>query len=290
MKMAMKKRPKYYVPAVAKTLVILETLAASERPMTLQGLTEQTRLPKSSVYAILATLETHQYVERDVSGLFRLGAKVSQIAAPKHAPNLSRFFHQAARTIVEECGETVQLAILDQIEVIYVAREDGTQPVQLVSHIGKRLPAHATGLGKVLLAAFSDESLNALYAGRQLATLTPYTINSLSQLKSELRLVRSQGFAHDNQESAVGLECLAAPIYDQTGQIVAAMSASFLSARADAGHSERIQKLVMEGAREISQRMGWNPADEPSVIEPAAASAGDSRPAEPAPETKRILV
>jgi IclR family KDG regulon transcriptional repressor len=187
----------------------------------------------------------------------RLGPKAVQIgAAAKRTTNLSQLFHQTARKIVEEIGETVQLTILDQAEVIYVAREDGTQPVQLASNIGGRLPAYATASGKVLLAALPDESLDALYARRPLPTLTARTISSLNQLKPELSLVRERGYAHDNQETSEGLECLAAPIYDRTGQVVAAISISFLSVRASPEHLQSILGLVQRAAQAISEQMG----------------------------------
>ena len=189
--MPAEKNSKYYVPAAAKTVQILEALAETEKPVSLQELTERTGLPKSSVYVILATLETLRYVERDAAGMFRLGPKAVQIgAAATQNTNLSQHFHQAARRIVDECGETVQLAILDQTEVIYVAREDGTQPVQLLSNVGRRLPAHATGLGKALLASLPEDYLDVLYARRQLSVLTPNTISSLNQLKADLDLTR----------------------------------------------------------------------------------------------------
>jgi DNA-binding IclR family transcriptional regulator len=256
--MTLKKRPKYYVPAVAKTITILEALAASDDPVNLQTLTELTGLPKSTVYSILATMEMHQYVERDNANTYRLGLKALQIgAAATQTANVSQLFHEAARRIVKACGETVQLTILDQTEVIYVAREDGTQPVQLASNIGGRLPAYATASGKALLSALPSESVDALFAGRSMPTLTGHTVNSLSQLKEILRSVRENGYAHDDQETAEGLECFSAPIFDRTGQVVAAISVSFLSARASPEHSQRILQLLKTAAYEISTHMGW---------------------------------
>jgi DNA-binding IclR family transcriptional regulator len=257
--MPLKTLPKYYVPATAKTLQILEALAFFENPVTLHDLTAHTGLPKSSVFVILSTLETLRYIERDAANNYRLGPKAIQFGAiATQTTNLNQLFHQAARKIVEECGETVQLAILDQTEVIYIGREEGTRPVQLVSRIGRRLPAHATGLGKVLLAALPDETLDALYDKPALPALTANTIRSVNQLKVELSLVREQGYAHDNQESAVGLNCLAAPIYDHSGQAVAAISVSFLSARASPDHCQCILRSVQRAAQEISERMGAN--------------------------------
>lgn len=265
---------KYYVPAVAKTLQILEAVAASERSVTLPSLTEQTHLPKSSIYCILVTLEMHQYVERDAANAYRLGLKALQLgAAAAQTTNLSSFFHEAARKIVRNCGETVQLTILDQTEVIYVAREDGTQPVQLASNIGGRLPAYATASGKALLATLPKASLDALFAGRPLPKLTEHTIGSLSQLRAELSLVHEQGYAHDDQETSEGLECFAAPIYDRAGQVPAAVSVSFLSARATPERCDNILTSVKTAAREISERMGWS-----------TASATQRQPPAPSPD------
>ncbi len=256
--MPSKEHPKYYVPATAKTLQIMEALAMSKEPLSLQDLTEHTGLPKSSIFAILATLETLQYVERDALNMFRLGLRTLQLgAAATETTNLSQLFHETARKIINECGETVQLTILEQTEVIYVAREDGTQPVQLASNIGGRLPAYATAAGKALLAALPVESLNALFSGRSLPTLTPHTISSLKELKEELRRVAERGYAHDNQEVSEGLECYAAPLFDRTGRVIAAISVSFLSARAKPEHSQVILASVKKSAQEISERMGW---------------------------------
>ncbi len=281
--MASTKRSKYYVPAVAKTIAILEALAGSDNPVTLQALTEHTGLPKSSVYAILATLEMHQYVERDAANTYRLGLKALQIgAAATQTANVSQLFHQAARRIVKTCGETAQLTILDQTEVIYVAREDGTQPVQLASNIGGRLPAYATASGKTLLAALPTEALDQLFAGRSLPTLTARTINSLGQLKRDLQHIREVGYAHDNQETSDGLECVAAPIFDRNGQVVAAISCSFLSARSNPEYFQRILQLVKTAAYEISTHMGWrapngNRQQSPLLASTASRVAVESR-------------
>jgi IclR family transcriptional regulator, KDG regulon repressor len=255
--MVLKESKKYFVPAAAKTLKILETLAYNGKPLTLQYLTEYTGLPKSSVFSILTTLETLGYIERDTANRFQLTLKVVQFgAAATHSSNLPQLFHQAAQKIVKECGETVQLAILDQTDVIYIGREDGTQQVQLFSQIGRRLPAHATGLGKAMLATFSENTINKLYDSKQFSSFTVNTITSLEQLRAELRLSRERGYAIDNQELALGLQCIAAPIYDHTNQAIAAISVSYLSARASQEHYQCLLKLVLSAAKEISERMG----------------------------------
>jgi DNA-binding IclR family transcriptional regulator len=127
----------------------------------------------------------------------------------------------------------------------------------LASNIGGRLPAYATASGKALLATLPEGTLDTLFAGRSLPSLTAHTISSLDELRADLRLVCERGYAHDNQEVSEGLECFAGPIFDRTGRGVAAISISFLSARAKPEHSEHILASVKKAAQEISERMGW---------------------------------
>ena len=257
MNMMPNKTPKYFVPATAKTLRILEALAILGKPVTLQRITEDTGFPKSSIFSILVTLESLRYIERDSDNRFNLGPKSVQFgAATLQSTNLGLLFHQNAHKIVEECGETVQLAILDRAEVIYIGREDGTREVQLVSHIGRRLPAHATAIGKAMLSTLPDEIIDEIYNGQDLPGLTANTIRSIDQLKAELNRIRKQGYAHDNEETSKGLQCLAAPIIDKTGRAVAAISVPFLSARATPEHFDCIFTAVKRSAKEISERMG----------------------------------
>lgn len=250
-------RTPYRVPAVLKALLILEELAASDAPRSLKDLSARTCLPKSTVYAILATLEARRYVERDPAGAVRLGLKAFEVgSAYTRDISLTEAFHQTARRLVAESGETIQLAILDGADVVYIAREDGTQPVRLFSFVGKRLPAHATALGKVLLAALLDPSLDSLLSERPLRKLTARTISSIHKLKSELATVRERGYAHDDEETADGLQCLAAPIFDHACQVRAAMSISVPTARMDPPRFARNLHLIQDGAREVSERLG----------------------------------
>jgi IclR family transcriptional regulator, KDG regulon repressor len=259
-----KKTPKYFVPGTAKTLQILEALAILGKPVTLQRLTEYTGLPKSSIFSILVTLELLRYIERDSDNKFNLGPKSVQFgAAALQSTNLSLIFHQYARKIVEECGETVQLAILDRSEVIYIAREDGTREVQLVSHIGRRLPAHATAIGKAMLSILPDEIIDEFYDSQNLPGLTANTIRSVDQLKTELDRIRKQGYALDNEETSEGLQCLGAPIIDKTGKAIAGISVPFLSARATPEHYNCILTALKRSAKEISERMGAYISDQP---------------------------
>ena len=247
------------VKSAARVLDILEHLARSDRDLTLTEIATALRLPKSSTWLLLQTLVGGGYLEAvSPSGPFSLGPKVMELAgAYTRKVSLLQCFPTVARAVVDACQETVQLAVLSGTEVLYLAKEDGTRPVRLVSDTGRRLPAHAPALGKVLLAYLSDEEVDRRYAGRALPKLTAHTIATLPDLKRELALVRSRGYAVDNEEVVEGLLCFAAPVRDAKGRVVAAMSVAVPKHRVGDGEAETYAGLIVQAAGELSRRIGY---------------------------------
>ena len=247
------------VKSAARVLEILEYLAGSDRDLTLTEIATALRLPKSSTWLLLQTLIGSGYLESaSPSGPFSLGPKVMELAgAYSRKVSLLQCFPTVARAVVDACQETVQLAVLSGTEVLYLAKEDGTRPVRLVSETGRRLPAHATALGKVLLAYLSDEEVDRRFVGRSLPRLTAHTITSIPDLKRELAVVRARGYAVDNEEVVDGLLCFAAPVRDAQGRVVAAMSVAVPQHRVGSGEPERYAGLIMQAAGELSRRIGY---------------------------------
>ncbi len=247
------------VKSVIRSLDILELLAQSDRALTLTEIATVLALPKSSTYLLLQTLASRGYLEMlSSSGPFELGLQVMQLAgAYTRKADLLRKFPAVARDSVAACQETVQLAVLSGTEVVYLGKEDGTQPVRLVSDIGKRLPAHATALGKVLLAALPEAELEARYSHNHFVRMTPKTIASLEWLKKELAQVRARGFAVDDEEAVEGLQCFAAPVRDERGKVIAAISVAVPKNRVGEGDGGRYVALIQQAASELSRRMGY---------------------------------
>jgi DNA-binding IclR family transcriptional regulator len=242
---------------VDRALRILRILAVSNDGLSLAELSSQLASPKSSVHSILATLARHRFVERDGDGRWTLGLSTFEVGSAYAARmDLVAAFRAVATRLAAECGQTIQLAVLDGREVVYVAKVDGTEPVRLVSHEGARLPAHTTALGKALLAHLTPQCFEDLYGGRVLTALTPYSIVSLGALRSELDRVREQGFAYDNEETALGLHCVASSICDRDGQAVAAISISMPSHRMSQARFEDLKERVRQAAADISSRLG----------------------------------
>ena len=139
---------------------------------------------------------------------------------------------RVAMKLVAECDETVQM-------------------------VGSRLPAHCTGVGKMLLSALSNEEIIDLYQGqRQLTKMTANSISSVPELLKELEMVRRRGLSYDDCESNIDVRCVAAPVYDGRGQMVAAMSFSVPITRMSLSRQDELADIIRKGAEELSRHLG----------------------------------
>jgi IclR family KDG regulon transcriptional repressor len=145
--------------------------------------------------------------------------------------------------------------------VIYVAKVDSTHSVRMVSATGRRLPAHVTAVGKMLLSAVPESELDELYPGPTLEGMSPDSIRDLDELRQVLAEVRRDGTAWDECESNANVNCVAAPVYDHSDEMVAAMSISVPTVRWSASQAARYAQLVRRGARELSARLGHTPRE-----------------------------
>jgi DNA-binding IclR family transcriptional regulator len=159
--------------------------------------------------------------------------------------------------IVEKVNETAQLAKLSGKENVYLAKVDSTHPLRLQSEVGLRLSAHATGVGKVLLAQLPDEEVVARFGRGGLPVMTPTTYATTEALLEELALTRRRGFAIDNSEYTQGVFCLAVPVFDADGRrATTALSVSLPLLRATAGQLALILSTIAQASAEIAARCG----------------------------------
>ena len=246
------------VKSAVRVLDILELLGQADRPLTLSEVSAALELPKSSTSLLLQTLAHRGYLEAiSTRGPFQLGLKAVELgAAYTRKLDLVQQFRGVARQLVVACQETVQLAVLDGTEIVYLAKEDGTMAVRLVSYVGKRLPAHATALGKVLLASLPESELTARLAQKALVPMTPRTVSNFRQLTEELAEVREQGYGVDREEAVEDLYCFAAPVWDQSRKTVAAISVSAPKSRVTDESLTRYAGLIKDAGGELSRRMG----------------------------------
>jgi DNA-binding IclR family transcriptional regulator len=230
-------------PAVTRAAAILDVLA--EDPSTAFGPSELARrlgLPKSSIANICVALADAGLIRRIGTG-FSLGRKLAELGgAYLTAVDVVQEFYDACRQLPTGSEETVQLAVLDGIEMTYLARHDGRQQVRLTSGIGRRLPAQSTATGKAALASLDDAELERRLASiTTFPAITPHSHLSLAALRDDLRQVRERGYAIDDEETVEGVMCYGIVVPARRPDGPYAASITLLRARAS---DERVPLLI----------------------------------------------
>lgn len=258
-------------PAVTRAAAILDVL--SENGSVAAGPSELARrlgLPKSSIANICAALADAGLVRRVGTG-FTLGRKLAELGgAYLTSVDLVQEFYEACAELPAGSEETVQLAVLDGIEMTYLARHDGKQPVRLTSQIGRRLPASVTATGKAALASIDEAEVRRRYAGHAFPALTARSLTTLDALLDDLAVIRERGYSMDDEETVEGVVCFGVTIPGRRpGEGPYAASITLLKARAT---RERVPALVDDLAL-LARRM----SDPLHVERPAAIAAVQSR-------------
>lgn len=238
-------------------LRVLE-LFSGERPE--RGVTDiaaQIGVSKASIYRVLVTLERRRFVvQNPSSGRYRLGPRLGQIGqlslAGLNLPVEARPFMEELR---DHTGEEVHLAVLDGGEAIYIAKVEGMQPVQVVSRIGDRSPAHCVSTGKMLLAHAADRAVEKMLDGG-LVCYTDRTHAAPSSLFGELEDIRRKGYAVNWGEWRTEVRGVAAPVLDGTEQVVASVGICSPASRLDEEAVEKYAPMVVDIADRISRQLG----------------------------------
>lgn len=247
------------VPAVSRALDVLELFLATAE-LSAPEITERLRLPRTTVHELVTTLADRGYltVVPAQPVRYRLGLPLFLLGSTfAERLDLAGEAQQVAARTAADCDETVHVALLDGTDVVYIAKVDSTHPVRMASAVGRRLPAHCTAVGKMLLSGLTAEGLDARYPrDRRLAAMTPNSLTSPAKLRAQLAGIRDEGVAYDDCESNDAVQCVAAPVYDRSGAMVAAMSISVPIIRWDDQRRAEWTALVCSGADALSRRLG----------------------------------
>jgi IclR family acetate operon transcriptional repressor len=224
----------------------------------LGNLTQAVGQPKPSVFRYLRTFEQCGYLTRDeLTGEYRPGPKLLVLVDGSARQELMRWRAlPPLQDLAERTGETAHVGILHGREVVTVQLVEGRHDVRMHASVGKRSPAHSSSLGKVLLAYFPEPEIDAYLRQAELKPTTPKTIADRGRLKEHLLEIRREGYAIDDEELEIGLCCVAAPITDHTGHVVASVSISAPTVRMDAQAAREKAHVVVESARSISRMLG----------------------------------
>jgi DNA-binding IclR family transcriptional regulator len=247
------------VKSAKRTVDILALMTSRETRMTFTEISVALDLPRSSLHGLLTTLVESGWVTYD-SGSRTYGLGIRTLEAGNaylrtdDLPSRARPFMERIRDALDE---TIQLSVLDGRFNVYVAKFDGQQALVLASAVGRRLPAHATGVGKVLLADLDHATVEHLLSNVKLERYTKNTLTDKAALYRRLQIIRDVGYGTDNEEYTIGVRCVAVPVRDQRGQVIAAMSVSVPVIRFDEESSTRALALLMKGASELSAALGY---------------------------------
>ncbi len=226
--------PRYAIRSLANGLEALERFGGAPRGLTLMELARALGWGKATTFRYLTTLVELGYLTLDAEsrryrpavrvlrfgGAYLASLSIPELAAP-HLERLARQF-----------GESVNMAVLDETEIVYVARVSGQRILSTNLSVGSRLPSHCTSMGKVLLAHLDERAQRRILSRLALEPMTPKTVTSAARLREVLRAVRRRGYAINDQELDLGLRSCAAPVFDRRGSAVAAVNMSASSARA----------------------------------------------------------
>lgn len=250
--MSASKDKKVFVTSLARGLKVIQSFDEEHGKMSLSQVAVRTDLNRATARRFLFTLNTLGYVNSD-GKLFWLSPKVlelgySYLASQPIANIVQPFVDQ----ISEQIGESCSVSVLDGTEVVYISRRMTQHIMSISLNVGTRLPAVVTSMGRVMLADKSIEELNAILEKVQLKSFTEYTLVNKQTLKDELLKVQKQGYAIINEELELGLRSMAVPIYNEQGEVVAAINVGTHAARiSEQELIDRILPYLQDTAAEI---------------------------------------
>ncbi len=252
----MEGRPSWELTSVRNAARLLKEFSRTDRELGVSELARRLDLATSTVHRLLATLTAERLLERAPGG-YRLGLAVFDLGA---SVSSHLDLHEAAMpvmaTLRHTTGETVQLAVLDGLESVYIDRLESPHTVRIFARVGTRLPAPTTSTGKVLLAALPPDELDSRLRAWVPRRATPFTIVDERTLRARLREVTERGWAENREESRVGVMSVGAPVHGADGTVLAALSVAAPTDRAGPAQHRRMRAAVIEAAAVVSRRLG----------------------------------
>ncbi|CAH8234726.1 DNA-binding transcriptional regulator KdgR [Vibrio aestuarianus] len=246
------------VSSVLKVFSILQALA-EQKEVGVSELSQRLMMSKATTYRFLQTMKSQGYVSQEGEAdkysltlkLFELGAKSLEYV------DLISLADKEMHHISEQTNEALHLGALDESGIIYIHKIDSGYNLRMQSRIGRRNPLYSTAIGKVLLAEREESYVRRLLSDVEFVKHTERTHENVDQLLSELELVRGQHFAEDNEEQEPGLRCIAAPIYDRFGNVIAGLSISLPTIRFEEERKSYYVDLLQSACRNISGHLGF---------------------------------
>lgn len=253
--------------AVHRALAMLEAISKSSAGLSNAELSRKLKVPKSSTSYILRALESGGHVRREPEGRYRLGlALVSLASRAMESLDVRAVALPILQHLVERSGLTAHLAVLDHGQAVYIAKADAPGFIKMNTWPGRRMNLHSTSVGKALLAHMPEDEVQRIL-DKGMKKWTPHTIATPAKLFADLDHIRRRGYAVDEQESTLGIRCVAAPVFSGVG-VTASIGLTGTVTQFHAAEVHRFAEMVKDAARRISQQLGGTP---PAVTRSTAA-------------------
>lgn len=238
---------------------VLKEFSKGQRELGVTELARRLGIGKSTAHRLVSTLAEEKLLEQDpATGAYRLGLAMYELGASVY---WHTDLHEASTPVLEQLRnatkETVQVAVLDGREVVYVERRESQQTIRLFGRVGHRNDAHCTSTGKLMLAMLPPDQLDSTLRGWRLPAKTPYTVTRIDVLRSQLEQIRKQGWAENLNEAEIGVGSVAAPIRNGLGEVVAAVSVAGPVQRLGPDSLRRFARPCIEAGMAISRRLGY---------------------------------
>lgn len=247
--------------AVDRALSIIEMVAESSKGLSNSDLSRRLKIPKSSASYILRVLENRAYLQRDAGGKYRLGLKLMSLTgeALTHLDVRETAKPELLNFLKKSRLPEAHLAVLDNGRAVYIEKVENEKSfIKMDIWVGHRLPVHTTAIGKILVAYLSEKEISAILKLRGMEKKTRRSITSEQKFLREIKKIREYGFAIDNEENADGVRCIAAPIFDANGNVVAAFGTSSTILHIDKTQLPKIVELIKKSANQVSRQLGFN--------------------------------
>ncbi|MFB4165379.1 IclR family transcriptional regulator [Alteribacillus sp. JSM 102045] len=247
------------IQSVDRALKILDLFDEFETELKITDISDRMLLHKSTVHSLLKTLQKHQYIEQNPeNGKYRLGMKLFERGNfVIHSRDIRSIAKEYLYDLSKDTGQTVHLVIQDGKEGVYIDKVESASATVLYSRIGRRIPLHCSGVGKALLAFQPDREINNVLSDYEFIKRTENTITDKQEFLEELNHIREQGYAEDREENEPGVRCVAIPVRDHTGAVVAAISISTPTMRVSEEDIQRYVAKLKEASAQLSQKLGY---------------------------------
>lgn len=256
--MAPKAKRTYNITALQRGLQLLELFSKSEKGLTASQVAKLSGLPVSTVHRFLVNLESSGFLNCTDSGVYHLGIACFSIGhAALGQLDIRRLSLPYLQELNSHTRETIHLTVRQGLSAVYVEKLDSPEPLRIYSRIGAAVPLYCTGVGKVMLAYLPPSELAAILPKLDFKRITANSIGSLQELQTHLQRVRRNGYACDLEENEPHVRCVAAPVWDHTGAVNAALSITGPAVRMSVTRLRQLAPLVQDAGLKISRELGY---------------------------------